>query len=277
MRDFARRGLAVGFFDGAHLGHQAILERASAALTFKNHPLSVLAPEKEPRLLMTADRRIAAIRSCGVEKVIALDFTRELAELPAEVFARERLSAAAEDGIVFCGENWRFGRGGEGDASLLRSLGFSVEVVPYAVYGGERISSTRIRAALEAGKVKDANAMLGREWSFRGVAFQGKGIGSGLGYPTVNFRLDGLRLDLMHGVYEVSALGVTAIANYGVAPTFGENAWDSPVLELHFIDTVPQIAPGDETMVSFRRFIRPERRFSSVEELRAQIAKDIGR
>ena len=275
MRDVARRGLAVGFFDGVHLGHRAIHERASAALTFTNHPLALIAPEKAPRLLMSVDDRLAAMRGCGVGKVTALDFTRELAGMSAEDFAREYLADAAKDGVVYCGENWRFGRGGKGDAALLRAMGFSAEVVPYAVYGGERISSTRIRAALEAGQVEDANAMMGREWSVRGKVFRGKGLGAGLGYPTVNVRLVGLELRIPRGVYKVSVGGARAMANYGVAPTFGERAWDEPVLEMHFVDEPPRTFPGDEVSASFLCFLRPERKFSSADELKAQIASDL--
>ena len=275
MRDVPRRGLAVGFFDGVHLGHRAILEGASAALTFTNHPLSVLAPERAPRLLMSVDDRLAAIRACGVERVTALDFTRELERMEPEDFARGLLSGAAGDRVVRCGDNWRFGRRGAGDAALLRTLGFSVEVVPYAVHEGERISSTRIRAAIEAGKVEDANAMLGREWTVRGRVFRGKGLGAELGCPTVNLELEDLRLRLVRGVYEDHVEGLRAIANCGVAPTLGERAWGSPVLEAHFTDGLPQDAPQGVMRVAFRRFLRPERTFSSVEELRAQIARDV--
>jgi riboflavin kinase/FMN adenylyltransferase len=275
MRNVARRGLAVGFFDGVHLGHRAILESASAALTFANHPLSLLAPEKAPRLIMSAADRVAAIRACGVGDVVVLDFTRELSEMPAEDFAERHLKRAARDGAVYCGDNWRFGRGGRGDADMLRRMGFAVEVVPYATYGGERISSTRIRAALESGKVRDANAMLGREWFLRGKVVRGKGLGSQIGYPTVNVIPEDLRLDLQRGVYEVVAFGARALANYGVAPTCGESAWRAPVLELHFTDQAPKCAEGDAVSVSFRRFMRPEMKFDSVDELKSQIARDV--
>jgi riboflavin kinase/FMN adenylyltransferase len=275
MRNAARRGLAVGFFDGVHLGHRAILEGASAALTFANHPLSTVAPERAPRLIMSAEDRVAAMRGCGVGKVTVLDFTRELAGMSAEDFARTYLSDLAEDRVVRCGDNWRFGRGGAGDASLLESMGFTVEVVPYATYDGGRISSTRVRAAIESGDVEAANAMLGREWSVRGRTFRGKGVGAELGYPTVNLRLHGVGLDLLRGVYAVAVDGSRAIANYGVAPTFGDRAWADPALELHFTDPMPESALRDELSVSFRRFVRPERKFSSKEELAAQIRADL--
>jgi len=274
MRDATRSGLAVGFFDGVHLGHQAILRRASAVLTFRNHPLSLLAPEKAPRLLMSAESRIAAIRACGVEKVTALDFTPELAAMSADDFIDRYIACGEGCEGVYCGENWRFGRGGAGDASLIRSRGMRVEVVPYAEYRGERISSTRIRGAIEAGAIEDANLMLGRKWSVEGRPFKGKGLGAGLGFPTVNLKLDGVALRLLRGVYAVEVCGAVAVANYGVAPTFGDGAWESPVLEVHFPGGLPKGADACELQVGFLRFIRRERKFASVDELRRQIASD---
>ena len=163
--------VAVGFFDGVHLGHRAILSGADVALTFRNHPLSVVAPERAPRLLMDFDSRVAAIRACGVREVRAFDFTPEFARLsPAEFLAEAGISRETE---VRCGSNWRFGRGGEGDAEWLRARGYRVTVVPSVSYRGEGVSSTRIRAALERGDVEDANAMLGRPFSAAGVPFSG--------------------------------------------------------------------------------------------------------
>lgn len=275
MRDATRRGLAVGFFDGVHLGHQEILRHVSAALTFRAHPLSLIAPERAPRLLMGAEERLEAIKACGVGKVVALDFTWELADMPAKDFIDRYLGDARRDGVIYCGENWRFGRGGLGDAGLLRANGINVEVLPYALHGGERISSTRIRAALESGELGEATAMLGRPWSVAGEVFKGKGAGAALGYPTVNLRLKGVSLRLQRGVYSVSACGVRGLANYGVAPTFGEKAWTDPVLEVHFIGDPPDLAPGDTVRVEMLSFIRPEIKFASPEELRRQIADDL--
>lgn len=271
----ARRGLAVGFFDGVHLGHQAVLARAAAALTFRNHPLGVLSPGRAPHLLMSCDDRLAAIRSCGVRDVRALDFTPETAAMPAGDFVRTILSEACPDGVVFCGGDWRFGRGGEGDAAFLRAHGFCVEELPYAEYCGERISSTRIRAALAAGELGDAAAMLGREWCVRGVTAAGKGLGASLGFPTLNVQLPSLEIAIPRGVYAVEALGSRGIANFGVAPTMGASAWSSPVLEIHFPDGLPApCAPGSPIEVALRRFVRPERTFASLAELAHQIALD---
>ena len=269
--------LAVGFFDGVHLGHQAILKGAAAALTFRNHPLTVLAPEKAPRLIMSVEERVAAIRACGVRDVEVLDFTPELAEMSAEEFA-EFLNKrrGRRFPLVRCGANWRFGKGGAGDAAFLRERGFEVEVVPYAEYKGERVSSSRIRAALERGEIEDANAMLGRKFKVQGSRFKGKGLGGKIGYPTINLELSTLNLKLPLGVYEVEFAGLKGIANYGLAPTMGDKAWSSPVLEIHILHSAstPSTYTSNSTEVEFVRFIRPERKFSSVEELRRQIESD---
>lgn len=271
MRDADFKSLAVGFFDGVHLGHQAILKGAAAALTFRRHPLSVLAPERAPRLLMDLDARLAAIRACGVREVVALDFTPELARLsPEEFLAEAKISPRTE---IRCGSNWRFGRGGAGDAEWLRARGQPVTVVPSVLHRGETVSSTRIRAALERGEVADANAMLGRSFEVRGTPFAGKGEGSRIGRPTLNLSLDSLNVRLPLGAYAVEVGGARAVANYGLAPTFGARAWERPVLEVHFLGQMPEAQDGPRA-VRLLRFLRPERRFDSVDELKAQIDRD---
>ena len=265
MRHADGKSVAVGFFDGVHLGHRAILEGADAALTFRNHPLSVLAPEKAPRLIMPFEDRIAAIRECGVGEVTALDFTPGMAALSPEEFAAAHFPSGVE---IRCGGNWRFGRGGEGGAAWLRAHGYGVAVLPFATYAGERISSSRIRECLRRGEIGAANAMLGRRFSVSGDVFSGKGEGAALGFPTVNMAVDA---PVAPGVYEVEAGGARAVANYGVAPTFGGRAWERPVLEVHFPGLA---APPRFGRVEFVRFMRPERKFGSVEELKRQIAAD---
>ena len=278
MRDAALQSLAVGFFDGVHLGHQAILKGADAALTFRNHPLTVLAPEKAPRLIMSVEERVAAIKACGVEDVTVLDFTPELAAMPAEEFIVSFLTRQeCRVPSVRCGENWRFGKGGEGDAEFLRKRGIAVEVAPYAEYKGERISSSRIRWCLENGEIEDANAMLGRRFQVSGFRFQGKGLGGRIGYPTVNLKLETLNLKLPLGVYEVEVEGQKAIANYGLAPTMGDKAWATPVMEVHLLDKGSEdvrLETEDKVSVSLVRYIRPERKFGTIDDLKRQIAAD---
>ena len=222
MRSADFQSVAVGFFDGVHLGHQSILKGAEAALTFRNHPLAVLSPERAPRLLMDVEERLAAIRACGAREVVAFDFTPEFARLSPEEFLAT--AGISKETKIRCGANWRFGRGGAADATWLRAHGYSVEVIPAVEYRGEIVSSTRIRAALERGEVEDACAMLGRPFEVRGEVFAGKGEGSRLGYPTMNVKPSSLKIRLPLGVYAAEMGGVRAVANYGLAPTFGERA-----------------------------------------------------
>lgn len=274
MRDAAVQGLAVGFFDGVHRGHQAILAGADCALTFCNHPLTVLAPERAPRLIMSLDDRLAAIRACGVKDVVALDFTPELAALPPEAFAARYLGASAGRPHIRCGANWHFGKGGAGDADWLRAHGYAVTTVPYATYEGAPISSSRIRAALAAGEIAATNAMLGHPFRVHGEPQKGKGLGTKLGFPTVNLRLTGLEIDLPRGVYEVAVAGVRGIANYGLAPTLGDRRWPVPMLEIHFLHCAAATVPTAPYAVDFVRFIRRERTFASLDALKRQISSD---
>ena len=273
------RTLAVGFFDGVHLGHQAILKGADAALTFRNHPLSVLAPEKAPRLIMSCEERVAAIKACGVGDVTVLEFRRELAKMSADEFVTRHLmsSVSRPRSSVRCGANWRFGAGGIGDAAFLRSRGVDVEVVPYAEYKGEPISSSRIRRCLERGEIENANAMMGRRFQVSGFRCQGKGLGKKIGYPTVNLKLETLNLKLPLGVYEVEVEGEKAIANFGLAPTMGDSAWARPVMEIHWLGEGTKDVRRetmDVVSVTLVRYVRPERKFESIEDLQRQIAAD---
>ena len=273
MREAGVSVLAIGFFDGVHLGHQAILHGASAALTFREHPLSVLAPDRAPPLIMTAEERMAAIRACGVRRVFALDFTPDLAALSPDAFL-DAARGLCPFSAVRCGADWRFGRGGVGDAEWLRAHGTAVEVAPYAEWRGERISSSRIRVALSRGSVEDAVAMTGRALRVTGRRFRGKGLGGRIGFPTVNLASDAPVLKILpRGVYTVEMRGKRGMANYGTAPTMGEQAWPEPVLEIHFPDGDPSPYGPDEAL-SILHFMRPERRFRSIADLKAQIRQD---
>ena len=273
MRETSFNVLAVGFFDGVHLGHQAILRGADAALTFRSHPLLVVAPDRVPQMIMSVDERVSAIRECGVRKVVLLDFSSRIASMKPEDFL---LMARARTGFtsIRCGANWRFGRDGSGTAEWLMKRGESVEVVPYAEFHGAPVSSSRIRECLRKGAIEDAAAMLGRPVSTPVMRFHGKGMGSGLGFPTVNFEIGSPIAGMLPlGVYKVECGHVPGIANFGVAPTMGGRAWTKPVLEVYFPSgEVPSERDGET--VSFISFIRPEKRFESFDALKAQIARD---
>ena len=242
--------------------------------------MSVLCPAKAPKLIMAPGKKVEAIRECGVLDVEMVEFTPEIAAMEAEDFAERFLARPSTPRpLVVSGENWRFGAGARGDHSLLRKMGFGVSVEPYAVCSGETVSSSRIRRCLASGEMDLANAMLGRPYALCGKVFRGKKVGSLIGFPTVNVRLEsGIFAPLASGVYEVSVGAVRAIANVGIAPTLGERSWDEPVLEVHFPgmgeEAVPCAGEGAEIEVSFIRFIRPERKFASLEELKSRIAAD---
>ena len=289
--------LAIGFFDGVHLGHRRILAGADAALTFREHPLSVLAPDKAPPLLMTVDERLAAIAATlppshlptFPPRVRALAFTSELAAESPEGFAARLRRDYPDLETILCGPNWRFGAGGAGDADFLRAHGVAVEVVPLEELGGAPVSSTRIRTALQAGDLPLANAMLGRPFAVAGEVVPGKGEGRKLGFPTINVRPANpcLARLLPFGVYVSDTAWGRAVANWGQAPTMGEQAWTSPVLEVHVVrrgegEKVRRWegekegrGDGEKVEISLRRFLRPERRFDSVEALCEQIKTDV--
>ncbi len=301
--------LAIGFFDGVHLGHQKILACADAALTFIEHPLALLAPEKAPALLMAPEERLAAIAAAlkggkgfngfngdngfkgdkGLNgfkdlnglRVRALPFTRELAAESPENFANDLRRDYPDLETVFCGPNWNFGAGGAGNADFLRARGFAVETIPFEQHEGAPVSSTRIRAALKSGDLPLANAMLGRPFAVCGEVMQGKGEGRKIGFPTLNIKpfnpcLAGL---LPFGVYAVDTTWGRGVANWGIAPTMGEQAWAEPVLEVHVVgrgegEKVGRWE-GEKVEVLLVGFLRPERRFESIEALRKQIASDV--
>lgn len=275
MRKTAERNVAVGFFDGVHRGHRAILTGADAVLTFSRHPLELIRPEAAPQLIMSLAERVAAIRACGVADVKVLDFTDEIQSMPCEDFAAREFGRPGETKIR-CGRDWRFGCGGVGNADWLRTHGYVVETVDFCRYGGEKISSSRIRRALAEGYIENANSMLGRPYLLSGCVVKGKGLGSQIGFPTVNIKLSEDKVPLLRrGVYTVVVGGAKGIANYGVAPTLGDAQWLTPILEIHFTDEFSLVNPGDKLNIEFTRFIREERKFSSLEALRRQIHIDL--
>ena len=273
--------LAVGFFDGVHLGHRRILARADAALTFLNHPATVFAPDRVPPLLMPTDVRLAAIgdalakRMSVAEPVRALPFTPELAALPPDDFAARLRAAYPDLDTVFCGPNWTYGAHGAGTADTLRVAGFRVETVPFFVLGGEPVSSTRIRKALASGRLDEATMLLGRPYAVVGATFSGKGVGRTLGRPTINLRLPKELVQQPLGVYAVETPLGRGVANYGLAPTLGARAWTEPTLEVHLLDAPSALTVPKTLSVSFARFIRREQTFASLPELKEQIARDV--
>lgn len=282
--------LAIGMFDGVHLGHRAVVEAAvhsarasggiSAVLTFWPHPSTLFRPEHPTRLMQSAVTKARRLLALGVDAVITQAFTPELAALPAEEFLPWLQRRLPRLGAVYVGENFRFGQGRRGDVALLvaqgGARGVHVFSAPRVSLDGEAISSTRIRELLEAGEIEAANARLGSPYTAEGVVTPGKRLGRTLGFPTLNIPwAPELRPRL--GVYAVRLTGPRAtgvlpgVANYGVRPTV-ENA-SEPRIEAHVLGACP-FGEGDTVSVEWLRFLRPERKFAGIEELRTQIAQD---
>lgn len=282
--------LAIGMFDGVHIGHRAVVEAAvhaarasgglSGVLTFWPHPSTLFRPDHPTRLMQSAAIKARLLIALGVEVVITQSFTSELAALPAEDFLpwlQRRLPRLV---AVYVGENFRFGQGRRGDVAMLvaqgRALGLRVFSAPRVSIDGEPISSTRIRELLSAGAIEAANARLGYPYVAEGVVTPGKRLGRTIGFPTLNLPwAPELRPRL--GVYAVRVSGsratesLPAVANYGVRPTV-ENT-SEPRIEAHVLGPCP-FGEGDAVTVEWLRFLRPERKFGGIEELRAQIARD---
>jgi riboflavin kinase/FMN adenylyltransferase len=294
LPEFAPRpdvaALAVGVFDGVHLGHQAIVARArddaaiagggaiAAALTFEPHPRAVIAPERVPPRLTTSAQREILLRGSGAAEVLTVRFDGVLRELSAEQFLDELKRIFPALRRIAVGPGWHFGRERGGNASILAAYGenhgFAIDSVPAVLRGNRTVSSTRIREAIAARDFVEAAAMLGREYEVEGVIAPGDGRGSGIGFPTAN--IAGIaQLLPPPGVYACRATtgGVIrqAVANYGARPTFGPDG--KPVLEVHLLDFSGDLY-GAPIAVGAFRFLRDERKFESIDALKAQIADD---
>ncbi len=280
--------VALGVFDGVHLGHRTILGAAVAharaigspavACTFDPHPLEVLQPDRAPLPITTLDERLELIAACGVDEAVVLAFTRELAAMEPEAFVKDVLVDRLDARQVVVGFNHRFGRGARGDAALLRELGarggFGVDVIEPLTVDGVPVSSTAIRAALGRGDLEAAVRMLGRPYTLPGKVVAGAGRGRTLGFPTANIAPDRPVL-VAPGVYactvEVADQPRRAVVNVGVRPTFDEKTL---AVEAHLLDFSGDLY-GQTVRLMFRSRVREERRFSSVDALRAQIADDV--
>lgn len=279
--------VALGVFDGVHLGHRAILGAAVAharatgspalACTFEPHPLEVLQPGRAPQPITTLDERLDLIAACGIDGAVVLDFTPALAAMESEAFVKEVLVDRLAARQVVVGVDHRFGRGARGDARLLRALGpsvgFRVDVIEPLAVDGVAVSSTAIRAALGRGDLDAAARMLGRPYTLPGKVVAGAGRGRTLGFPTANVAPDRPVL-VAAGVYacraDVGGHSHPAVVNIGVRPTFGE---DTLAVEAHLLDFAGDLY-GQTFCLTFVARVREERRFPSVEALRAQIAQD---
>jgi len=294
--------VVIGNFDGVHRGHQALLTRCretageiggpSLALTFEPHPRQVFAPEAPPFRLTPFRSKARLLAQFGVEVLVPLRFTRALSAKPAEQFVRDVLVDGVGARHVVVGYDFVFGHKRGGDAALLgrlgRDFGFGVSVVEPVAHGDDVCSSTIIRVNLETGRTRRAAELLGHWWEVQGRVRQGDRRGRQLGFPTANLQLPSAALCPALGVYAVhvgverdaggpgdgiAGNGVdwfSGVANLGTRPTFDGRG---VVLEAHLFDFEGDLY-GRHLRVAFAEFLRPERRFSGLEEIRTQIAAD---
>jgi riboflavin kinase / FMN adenylyltransferase len=282
--------VTIGSFDGIHLGHQEIGHRLvreaqqagvpSVVVTFFPHPAAVLGKNSGAFYLTTAEERAEIIASLGVDITITLEFTKELAQQSAESFV-QALVQHLNPKTMIVGYDFSLGRDRHGNIETLQAMGaehgFQVEVVPPVTLDGEKVSSSRVRHALESHDIATANALLGRAYAVSGKVTYGDRRGGKLGIPTANLDYPKDRLIPPRGVYATIAhLGdqrVASVTNIGVHPTF-DTGLIVPTIEAHLLDFSGDIY-SDELSLDFIQFIRPEQKFDSVAELLAQIDQDI--
>lgn len=291
--------LAIGMFDGVHRGHQSVIQNAREAarqsggiagvLTFWPHPSVLFRPDQAVPQIMPPELKKRVLRSLGIDLIIQQPFTPAFASIAAEdlvAYLKDQLPPLVS---IYVGENWRFGRGRTGDVHLLanlgRALGIQVNSAPRLQHEGEAISSTRIRDCLARGDIACANALLGYTYFSESTIRPGQQLGRTLGFPTLNLPWSP-PLKPRFGVYAVRASNpgngdddarnsLPGIANYGVRPTVDSSTDPQPLLEVFLLGDSCPFAPGDPVHVEWLRFLRPEQRFSGLDELKAQIARDV--
>jgi riboflavin kinase/FMN adenylyltransferase len=281
--------LAIGNFDGVHRGHQTIfrmlVERAkkkngtSIVCTFEPHPLRIIAAERAPRLLTPFKYKVELIKKLGVDVVVCVNFTQEFANIKAEDFVNEILCKVFGVKEVFVGANYRFGKGRKGSSKLLQRLGrecgFRVTVVNEVKSGDITVSSSRIRTLIARGRIEEVPSFLGRYYSVVGIVIEGAKRGKSLlNVPTANIAVYNEILP-KDGVYavtvEVDGKTYDGAANIGYNPTFQEKKFS---FEVHILDFNRNVL-GKTLRVNFIERIRDEKKFSSAEDLKAQMMRDI--
>ena len=282
--------LAIGFFDGVHLGHQQIIrqtitdarqhEAIALVITFDQHPNTVVAPNRVPPLIYSLPRKLRAIESLGADTLLLIHFDKAFSEQTGEGFIRGVARDLGHVQSLCVGANFVFGHKRSGNVDLLRRLGaelkFMVHGMAAVSLDGRAVSSTRIREAIRAGDLDGVSQMLGRAYSLTGTVVRGDGLGHQLGFPTANLDAAGLALP-PHGVYAVHAEtgGKTyrAVLNIGLRPTL-QNPNPQLRVEAHLMDFGGELY-GQELEVAFVDKLRGETKFPSLAELRQQIARDI--
>jgi riboflavin kinase/FMN adenylyltransferase len=267
------RNVAIGTFDGVHLGHREVIRGNDTVLTFDPHPLAVVRPGAEPKLLCPPGVKADLIAGLGVEELVTIPFDRDFASKTPEQFVQEVLVDRLGAERVSVGENFRFGKKQAGDAEFLQSRPeFETNVVPLVEVDGEIVSSSHIRGLVAAGEVGKAAHFLGGPFLFEGVVVEGDRRGRELGMPTANVVPDDRFATPGHGVYAAWAHGYPAAVNVGVRPTF--DTARGLLVETHLLDFDGDLY-GQTLRVAFLERMRGEKRFDSVDDLVAQMHLDV--
>ncbi|MEK6327236.1 MAG: riboflavin biosynthesis protein RibF [Actinomycetota bacterium] len=267
------RQLAIGVVDGVHVGHRQVIDGADTVLTFEPHPLRVLHPEAAPKLIMPFEIKRDVIEGLEVEELIVIRFDDEFSSIAAEDFCSRILIQALGARSVSVGENFRFGAKARGDPKMLASRDeFETRVVPLVEVDGEIVSSTRVRSLVAAGEIEAATRCLGAPFLLEGTVVEGDERGRKLGFPTANIVPSDDLVCPGHGVYAAFADGRPAAVNVGVRPTFETGR--GLLVEAHLIDFDGDLY-GRTLRIAFISRLRGERRFASVEELIAQMHRDV--
>jgi riboflavin kinase / FMN adenylyltransferase len=267
------RRVAVGEFDGVHLGHREVIAGADTVLTFEPHPLSIVAPARAPRLITPLEVKAELVESLGVSELVVITFDERFAARSPREFIEDILVERLQATHVSVGENFRFGHDQLGDTGMLSTDDrFQTRVVRLVEVEGEIVSSSHIRALIEAGEVDIAARFLGAPFQLRGEVVHGDKRGRELGFPTANLVPDEALVCPGHGVYVARAGQACAAVNVGVRPTFGMGL--ALLVEAYLLDTTVDLY-GSELRLEFLTRLRGERRFDSAEELIAQMNGDI--
>ena len=268
-----RREVAIGTFDGVHVGHRQVIDRADTVLTFEPHPLSVIHPEAAPKLIMPFEVKRDVIEGLGVTELVVIPFDHGFSTIPAEEFCSRILVDTLGAEKVSVGENFRFGARAKGDPAMLEARSeFETRVVPLVEVDGETVSSTRIRALVAAGDVEGAMRCLGAPFLLEGTVVSGDKRGRTLGFPTANLVPADEYVFPGHGVYAAFADGLPAAVNVGVRPTFESGR--GVLVEAYLIDEDVELY-GKTLRIAFIARLRGEKRFAGVEELVAQMHRDV--